>query len=167
VIAVAPGSVWATKRWTPGGFTDLVREIATTHDVVLIGGGGDRELCAGIATRAGAAGVANTAGELPFLASAALLGHAAALVSNDSAPVHLASAMGTPVVEIYGATGPQFGFTPWQVPHRIVQLEGLPCKPCRIHGSDACPIGTFECMEQLPARRVLEALQALLADVSG
>ena len=103
------------------------------------------------------------AGTLGWLASACLVRDARLLISNDSAPVHLASAMGTPVVEIYGATVPAFGFTPFAVPHRIVGLEGLACRPCGIHGGDRCPIGTFECMERLPADRVISAAVELLA----
>jgi heptosyltransferase-2 len=102
------------------------------------------------------------AGQLRWLETAALVARADAVISNDSAPVHMASAMGTPVVEIYGATSPEFGFTPWQVQYEIVQVDGLDCKPCAIHGGMKCPIGTFECMNDLSPDRVVQALIRLI-----
>lgn len=163
VLCLAPGSVWATKRWTEEGFAMVTRHFGTRCRVILLGGAEDRALCDRILAAAGPdLCVVNTAGQLGFLASAALIGEAAVLISNDSAPVHLASAMGTPVVEIYGATSPAFGFSPYGVPHRIVQKEGLSCRPCAIHGGDRCPIGTFVCMRELPATDVIRATEELL-----
>ncbi len=168
-VCVAPGSVWATKRWTEKGFAEVVRHFASSRPVFLLGGREDRELCDRIANRAraaspdGSARILNTAGDLAFLVSAALIEGAGVVISNDSAPVHLASAMDTPVVEIFGATDPAFGFTPYGVPHRIVMKEGLDCRPCAIHGAKECPIGTFECMKELAPARVIEAAEELLA----
>ncbi|MBE0645298.1 MAG: glycosyltransferase family 9 protein [Bacteroidetes bacterium] len=185
-VCIAPGSVWATKRWIEEGFVEVLRYFAATRTVFLLGGSEDRDLCEVIAQRAGidilhgstaeaapdgsregvsegARGrIVNTAGDLGFLASAALIEGAGVLISNDSAPVHLASAMGTPVVEIYGATVPAYGFTPFGVPHRIVQREDLDCRPCAIHGGNECPIHTFACMKGLEARFVIEAAEELL-----
>jgi heptosyltransferase-2 len=162
-LCIAPGSVWATKRWTEEGFAAVARYFAARYRVMFLGGAEDHALCARIITRAGVGlPVHNVAGQLGFLASAALIGRAAVLVSNDSAPVHLASAMGTPVVEVYGATSPAFGFSPYGVPHRIVQHEGLSCRPCAIHGGDHCPVGTFACMRELPATTVIAAVEELL-----
>lgn len=177
-ICVAPGSVWATKRWTEDGFTELVRHFSVSRSVFLLGGKEDRDLCNRIAEHAAAlhsvvgAGqsqmgyshIINTAGELGFLASAVLVEGAAVLISNDSAPVHLASAMGTPVVEIYGATSADYGFSPYGVPHRLVQREDLDCRPCAIHGGAKCPIGTFDCMRGLSADRVIQAVEELIRD---
>lgn len=176
-VCIAPGSVWATKRWREEGFAEVAAHFGDRFHVVLIGGAEDHALCERIRSAAVAMGAAaspgpsadripdvvNAAGQLGFLASASLIGRAAVLVSNDSAPVHLASAMGTPVVEIYGATVPAFGFSPHGVPHRIVQLEGLDCRPCAIHGGQRCPLGTFACMRDLDAQRVIEAAEELLA----
>lgn len=167
VICLAPGSVWATKRWTEEGFIEVGRDLARDHAIVLLGGADDRDLCAriaaGIAAEAAAdVKILSSAGTLSFLGSAALLARARLLVSNDSAPVHLASAMGTPVVEIFGATVPSFGFTPWGVPHETVDIGDLPCRPCAIHGGDRCPISMFTCMRDLASDRVLAAARRLL-----
>jgi heptosyltransferase-2 len=133
-----------------------------THAIVLLGGADDRLLCSRITSRVAHARCISTAGDLSYLASAALLSMSAVLVSNDSAPVHIASAVSTPVVEIYGATSPEFGFTPFGVPHRIVEIEGLSCKPCGIHGSVRCPKGHFSCMKDLSVEKVLEAVRELV-----
>ena len=164
IICVAPGSVWATKRWTEEGFIALVKALKEEAAVCLIGGPGDANICAAIADAVPSERVLALSGKLSFLASAALVGRSALVISNDSAPVHIASAMSTPVVEIYGATSPGFGFTPWQVPHRIVQRGDLDCKPCAIHGGDACPISTFECMKGLSPDAVISAALELLRE---
>lgn len=167
VLCLAPGSVWPTKRWTEHGFADLASALLATHSVVLLGGADDRVLCSRIVARVEDARCISMAGELSYLTSAALLREADALVSNDSAPVHIASAVSTPVVEIFGATSPAFGFTPFAVPHRIVELEGLPCKPCGIHGSIRCPEGHFSCMKDLSVETVYGAVMDLLRSTRG
>lgn len=163
VLCIAPGSVWATKRWTPEGFATVARELARDAGILLIGGPADRALCESVRDASGSSGVLSVAGSLSLLESAALIGESSLLISNDSAPVHLASAMGCPVVEVYGATSPAYGFTPFGVPHEIVERGGLACKPCAIHGGDACPIRTFACMKELPPDAVIGAARRLLS----
>jgi heptosyltransferase-2 len=112
-IAVAPGSVWNTKRWPESKFISLVRYLldAGWH-VVLVGGGADRDLCSRLRASARDPRVADASARFSLLGSACLIGRCAALVSNDSAPVHLAVAMSIPVVAIFGPTLPSFGFAP-------------------------------------------------------
>ena len=161
-VCVAPGSVWPTKRWTREGFIALSRALTSDYRVFLIGGKDDASLCGEIAGAVGHPRCVSLAGGLRWLETAALIGDAALVVSNDSAPVHVASAMSTPVVEIYGATSPAFGFTPWHTAYRIVQREDLACKPCAIHGGKECPIRTFECMRGLAPGDVLAAAREIL-----
>lgn len=176
-VCLAPGSVWATKRWTEEGFIATGIALARDYAVVLLGGADDRDLCARIAaaitaeTVTAEAGVGATvvsvAGCISFPGSAALLARARLLISNDSAPVHLASAVGTPVVEIFGATVPSFGFTPWGVPHETVDVGALPCRPCGIHGGTRCPVGTFTCMRDLAPERVVAAAHRVIERAQG
>lgn len=147
LIALAPGSVWNTKRWPSERFSALARMLrAARFGVVLVGGREDKELSAGIASEAGGEGILNAAGELSLLQSAELIRRCRVAVSNDSAPAHLAVAMRVPVVSIFGATVPAFGFAPGGPFDAVVETEGLPCRPCGIHGGRSCPVGTFECM---------------------
>jgi heptosyltransferase-2 len=162
-VAIAPGSVWPTKRWLPERFAQLANMVAGDFrgGVVFVGGEEDRFLCRKIAEDVkGKCLVA--AGEASVLQSAALFSKCRLLISNDSAPVHLASAVGTKVVDIYGPTVPQFGFYPHGEGHRIVEVEHLYCRPCSKHGPKRCPEGHFRCMREITVEKVFEAVAALL-----
>jgi heptosyltransferase II len=165
LIALAPGSVWNTKRWPSERFSDLVKRISVAGmKVVLVGGQEDEKLCREIAAAAQGTDVYFSAGRFSILQSAELLRRCTALVTNDSAPMHLAVAMRTPVVAIFGATAPSFGFAPYGKKDVVVQTEGLPCRPCSIHGGDKCPIGTFECMMKISAEMVFEKVMQMQGD---
>lgn len=156
LVAIAPGTVWNTKRWLKERFAELAGMlIAEGKRVVLVGGEDDAKLCEEIAALVGPEKVLNTAGRLSLLGSAELLSRCALLVSNDSAPMHLAVAVGTPVVAIFGATVPEFGFSPAGVHDEVVEVRGLSCRPCSSHGGDECPIKTFECMVNITPERVM------------
>lgn len=152
-VAVAPGSIWGTKRWP--GYASLVRGLA--GPVVIIGGGEDRGLAEAVASAAPGRAF-SAAGDLSLRASAALIERARLLVTNDSAPLHLATAVGTPVVAIFGPTVPGFGFGPRGPSDVVLQLEGLACRPCSRHGPQVCPLSHHRCMKEIPVQRVLEAI---------
>jgi heptosyltransferase II len=159
-IAVAPGSVWATKRWPE--FAALVAELPVDYGVVVVGGAEDRTLAQAMAASAPDR-VLDATGQLSLLASAELIGRAAAVVTNDSLPQHLASAMGTPTVTIYGPTLPAFGFGPLAPRRAIVEhAPGLECRPCSAHGPQRCPRGHFRCMREITAATVSDSLRPLL-----
>jgi heptosyltransferase-2 len=84
------------------------------------------------------------------------------LVTNDSAPMHLASAMGTPTVAVFGPTVPDFGFGPLSPRASVVGHDTLPCRPCDRHGPDRCPLGHHRCMRELPPALVVERARTLL-----
>ena len=150
LVALAPGSVWATKRWPY--YPALARAVAERARVVVVGARDDASLAAEIAAEAGSA-VIDATGALSLLGSAELIGRCRAIVSNDSAPLHLASAMDTPTVAIFGPTVPAFGFGPLAERAAIVEDELLACRPCDRHGPRACPLGHWRCMRgMLPAR---------------
>ena len=148
LIALAPGSVWATKRWPY--FADLAKRLAALGRIVLVGGKADadaaREIVAAIG---GAARAIDAVGRLSLLASAELIGRARVLVTNDSAPLHLASAMNTPTVAIFGPTVPEFGFGPLAHRRAVAGHDALPCRPCDRHGPKRCPLGHWRCMRDL------------------
>ena len=161
-IALAPGSVWATKRWP--GFAELASQIPDRFGIVVVGGAEDGELARDIAAQLPAR-VLDATGRLSLLASADLIGRAAALITNDSLPQHLASAMGTPTITIYGPTLPAFGFGPLAPRHSIVEhAPGLECRPCSAHGPQRCPRGHFRCMRDISAATVSAALLPIVPD---
>jgi heptosyltransferase-2 len=158
-VALAPGSAWGTKRWPY--YVELARRISEYARIAIIGSKADgpvaEEICAAIP--AGCA--VNAVGELSLLASAELIGRAQAIVTNDSAPQHLASAMGTPTLTIFGPTVPEFGFGPLAERHAVAGLEGLSCRPCDRHGPQRCPLGHWRCMRDLSP----EFISSLLSEV--
>jgi heptosyltransferase-2 len=162
MVGVAPGSVWATKRWLPERFADvadlLLKEAGAK--VVLLGSGEDRSLCERIADlMAGRPAIA--AGKTSVLQSAAIVSLCKVILSNDSAPVHMASAMKIPVVVVFGSTIPEFGFAPYGVDQVIIQKQ-LNCRPCGIHGKRKCPEKHFRCMLDINAEEVYRAVLSLL-----
>jgi heptosyltransferase II len=160
VVAFAPGSIWATKCWLPERFADAAKYFVQQKiGVVLIGGKEDRQLCENIRSQAGNDGVVVSAGDLSLLQSAELLRRCKVLLSNDSAPLHLATAVQTPVVAIFGPTIPEFGFAPRGKHDVVLGVEGLACRPCAIHGGNRCPIRTFDCMYNMSVQTVVRAIE--------
>jgi heptosyltransferase-2 len=157
-IGVAPGSVWPTKRWP--SYDVLARALGKRGTIVVIGSRDDHELAAEILNGAGDRGVDAT-GRLSLLASAELIRRCDVLVTNDSAPQHLASAMNTPTVTIFGPTVPEFGFGPLAERAATVGLESLACRPCDRHGPVSCPLRHWKCMRELTVERVMTAVEAV------
>jgi heptosyltransferase-2 len=158
IIALAPGSVWATKRWPY--YAELAAILERDLRPVIIGGADDAELARAIV--AAAPNAIDATGHLSLLASAELIGRAAAIVTNDSSPQHLASATGTPTVSIFGPTVPAFGFGPLAAKSIVVGHTGLTCRPCDRHGPQVCPLGHFRCMRELDAEMIAEQVRSLL-----
>jgi heptosyltransferase-2 len=160
LIALAPGSVWGTKRWPY--YLELAQLLAdATTRIVIVGGNDDRELASAIVSAVPS--TVNTTGMLSLLASADLIGRSAALVTNDSLPEHLASAMATPTIAIFGPTVPEFGFGPLAPRATVVGHTGLACRPCDRHGPQRCPLGHHKCMRELEAFGVAEQVRSLLS----
>ena len=151
MIALAPGSVWATKRWP--FYPALARLLSARARVVVIGGKDDAPLASEIVTTVGDRAIDAT-GQLSLLGSAELIRRSALLVTNDSSPQHLASAMGTPTVTVFGPTVPEFGFGPLAPRSRTAGVHGLDCRPCDRHGPQQCPLGHWRCMRDLGAEMV-------------
>lgn len=167
IVAVSPGTIWNTKRWLKERFADLGAMLVDEgFGVVLVGGKDDVELCAEIRERAQRASIVSAAGNLSLLQSAALMERCRITVSNDSAPMHLSVAVGTPVVAIFGATVPSFGFSPFGPHDSVVETRGLSCRPCSIHGGAECPIKTFECMGRISPEKVFSRVLSVLDQIA-
>ncbi|MDQ3194413.1 MAG: glycosyltransferase family 9 protein [Bacteroidota bacterium] len=164
IIAIAPGSVWFTKRFPKEKFVkfcDLLQSQAVR--IFLIGGVDDRNLCEYILEKTTNKNIISTAGRLSILESAELIKRATLLITNDSAPLHVANSVGTEVICIYGATVPAFGFYPTGANDIIVETDGLSCRPCSIHGGHKCPIGTFVCMLNIREKSIADAVRNSLS----
>jgi heptosyltransferase-2 len=171
MIGVAPGSVWGTKRWTKEGFVELIRIITgeTEAAVILLGSGTEKQLCAEIVRDLGHGGSASDPGRMLDLSGVTSLDdlcrvvpRLTALVCNDSAPLHYASAFDTPTVAMFGATIPEMGFGPLATMSRTLGVE-LDCRPCSDHGPQVCPKQHFRCMREISPRTVFAALTSMMA----
>ena len=156
IIALAPGSVWATKRWPY--FEQLAASLSAYARLAVVGGPDDVSL--GEVIRLRVPGTVIAAGELSLLGSAELIRRARVIVTNDSSPTHLASAVGTPTVTIFGPTTPGFGFGPLAPGSRVAQLDAMPCRPCHHHGPRVCPLGHWKCMVELAPETVANLVTA-------
>ncbi|MBB5414280.1 lipopolysaccharide heptosyltransferase II [Paraburkholderia atlantica] len=146
-IVLHPGATAASRRYPPERFGEVATRLAreTGAPVLLTGGASERALVEAV-IRAAAPGVCaqlyDLSGALTLAELAALLERASVLVSNNSGPVHVASALGTPVVDLYALTNPQH--TPWQTPQRVLYRD-VECRWCYRsvcpHGHHACLLG--------------------------
>jgi heptosyltransferase-2 len=160
-VVLAPGSQWATKRWTESGFVSVGRHYQKQgQTVVLIGTADEAELCARIAAEI--PGAVSVAGSTDLMELARGLRSAKVLLCNDSGAMHLGVAVGARVVSVFGATVPAQGYAPWSKTARIVEVD-LNCRPCGRHGHDKCPLGTHDCMKLVTPELVLRAMSESFA----
>ena len=162
MFVVCPGSVWPTKRWTIEGYAGLVRCLARDYGKVLIcGGPDDAPVAQAVHEQSGGQGV-NLVGRADLQTFMALIDHAKVVVSNDSAPMHIAVARGVPVVAIFCATTPSLGYGPYSERAVVVEQKDLFCRPCSRHGGHACPRKTEDCMRLITIPDVLAGVNQLL-----
>ena len=145
-ITIAPASVWQTKKLPTNKWIELIQHIPPHVRIYLLGGMEDVALCDEILHTVAGDNCINLAGKLSLLQSAALMQKAAMNYVNDSAPLHLCSAMNAPTCAIFCSTVPSFGFGPLSDIQYIVEVaEQLTCRPCGKHGKKTCPLGHFNC----------------------
>ena len=160
-ILVHPGSRWHFKCWTVAHMQELIRGLQARGWRVVLSAAPDRaELAMVDDILDGLTDVVSFAGSLSLKELAALTGRARLFIGVDSAPMHIAAAMGTPTVALFGPSG-DIEWGPWQVPSRIITAD-YPCRPC---GLDGCGGGKrSECLEAIGSNQVLGAVQSLLAE---
>lgn len=158
-ITVAPASVWFTKQFPPEKWFEFLSVVPRQFKVFLLGSQSDHVICETIRKRVDNQNLVNLAGQLSLLESAAIMKDADMNYVNDSAPMHLASAMNAPVTAVYGSTVPLFGFGPLSDKSFIVEtMEKLDCRPCGLHGYHSCPRGHFKCMLTIQKEQLLAAM---------
>lgn len=161
IVALAPGSVWPTKRWPLEKFIEVARQYQYWgHQVVLIGSRDEKIF--GDAIQSEVASVINLCGRTSLVELIDVLAGCDVLVSNDSGSMHMASVTGTPTVSIFGPTVLEFGYQPWSNAFQVVEIPDLKCRPCSSHGGRKCPIGTHECMKMIRSERVILAASPFL-----
>jgi len=163
-VLIHPGSRWFFKCWPPDRVARLCDAIVAGGMPVALVSGPDpleqRLLCE--VTSRLKHPLPTFPGTLSLKELAALIARARLFVGMDSAPMHMAAAMGTPTVALFGPSG-EIEWGPWQVPHRII-TSSHPCRPC---GRDGCGGGKrSECVEVITPEQVLEAVRSLLEETA-
>jgi lipopolysaccharide heptosyltransferase II len=164
IITIAPGSVWATKRWPQEHWITLVGMLIDNSQskIVIIGGPEDNAL-AEIIADSHPENVFSAAGKMSIYGSAELIRQSSLIISGDTAPLHLGVAVDTPVLAIFGPTVPEFGFGPTGDSDRIVGLN-IDCRPCAIHGTKRCPLQHHDCMKKLSPQMVFDVALSMLTE---
>ena len=174
-IILAPSSIWETKRMPSEKFKELFNLIThnTDYPIVLIGSSKDLILCENIIDRrlpdtisstpqSDRERIFNLAGKTDLVELSYLISRAKLVVSNDSSPIHFASAHNIPTIMIYGATIPDFGYSTLVDKQYLAQVEGLSCRPCGIHGGKVCPEKHFKCMKEQNVDLIFKKLLELI-----
>jgi len=155
-LVLAPGSVWFTKQVPVSKWTAILKHLPICQKIYIIGTKKEQAVATAIMNELPAyTNIESLAGSLSILQSAALMQGALFNLANDSAPLHIASAVNAPVIALFCSTIPGFGFTPLSDESYIVQAEAqLSCRPCGSHGKAACPKRHFDCANLINDERV-------------
>jgi len=167
VAVIVPGARWPNKRWSPASFAAVAAGLRDTEalEPVIAGDALDRE-SAGAVRALVPGGALLLAGRTGLPELAALLKIARVVIANDSGPAHLAAAVGSAVVALFGPTHEAFGFAPRGERVRVVS-RALACRPCTVHGGLRCPRKRRACLDDIAPAEALAAARELLAQPAG
>lgn len=162
-VTVAPASVWFTKQLPAAQWVKLLARLPNGLTIVILGSASDRILGERIREELsqlrGGQPFRNLCGQLNIGASAAVMQRAVMNYANDSAPIHMASAVNAPVCAVFCSTVPSFGFGPLSERSFVVQTEEpLICRPCGLHGRKRCPEGHFRCATSITTEALLDPM---------
>ena len=161
VIVIAPGSVWETKKYPVEYFKEIASSLTELgYTVILVGSDEGTKLAEII--KGDNKNIFNLCGQLNFLHSISLMQKSKLVISNDSAPTHLAMCADVPVLTIYCSTVREFGFYPYNEGSKSISFDELDCKPCGIHGFNKCPKDHFKCGFELKPSKVLSEINYML-----
>lgn len=163
IVALAPGTIWETKQWQREDFAAVARHfLQKGFAVTLIGAPRERALCEAVAALA--PGAINLAGETTLPELAALIRRSAISVTNNSGPMHLAVALGSPVVSVFGPTNPVWA-GPYHRADAVLQAS-IPCAPCYLRQLSRCTYG-HDCMHKITAQAVIDRAESILSKGSS
>jgi heptosyltransferase-2 len=169
MIGLAPGASKLTKIWPAQSYAAAAEKLAREFDagIVIVGGNEEKQVATEVFNQLQGKGVKpllNLAGELSILQSTAIIRNLDLLLSNDTALMHLATAVDTPVVAIFGPTTRELGFFPYSKKAVAIQKAGLECRPCSLHGDAECPEKHFRCMMEISPEEVASAAKELMEE---
>jgi heptosyltransferase-2 len=146
-LGISPGSVWETKKWHKSYYSELI-DLLGSHgfNIYLFGSPQENELCATIKKNSSYKNIFNYAGKLSLKETAGMVSKMNLMLTNDSAPLHIANALNVPVYSFFGPTVRKFGCYPYREKDKMLQFD-LECRPCAKHGGNKCPLGHHNCMK--------------------
>ena len=157
-VAIFPGSVWATKKWTEEGFSKVAQYLCDqNYQVFLMGGPDERDIAERIHLAEPRTKI--LAGQKKITESIEVLKTCDFIVGNDSSSSHMAASVGTPVLALFGPTTLDLGFRPWVNNSAVVENNKLDCRPCGKHGHKQCPLGHHKCMKDISADTVISIIK--------
>jgi heptosyltransferase II len=170
-IAIAPGSVWATKRWQKESFIELMSmlnsKLGRRVNWLLLGSQSELELCQEIESeyikRHGKDQVELMVGEASLIEVAEAYAAQDIVICHDSGAQHLASLSGVPTISIFGPTALELGYRPWNRNAVVVENKQIDCRPCGKHGAVKCPLGHHECMKSISPAQLERIVRETLA----
>jgi heptosyltransferase-2 len=148
-VAIAPGSVWETKKWREEHYVTWAKN--QKKKVFVLGSPGEKDLCQKIADQI--PGAINLAGKTSLLDLYLVLRKVELLICNDSGTMHMGSVAGVKCISAFGPTTLDIGYRPWSNQALVAQID-LDCRPCGLHGHKKCPIGTHDCMKKLEPNHI-------------
>jgi heptosyltransferase-2 len=157
LVIIAPGTKWKTKQWPIDYFNYLIEKLNKRKDTIIgiTGGVDEKDL-----NMAQGRNIIDLRGKTTLLELTAIMKKGDILLSNDSSPIHIASAF--PQLKIYAIFGPtvkEFGFFPWSKNSKVYEIMNLPCRSCGIHGGNKCKVGHFRCMRDIKPQIILENIE--------
>jgi heptosyltransferase II len=161
-VCIAPASVWFTKQFPKEKWIELISRIPAEIVIYLLGSPTDFAFCEQIKLQSSILNPqsSNLAGRLSFLQTASLMRDALMNYTNDSAPLHIASATNAPATAVFCSTIPRFGFGPLSEKSFVIQTkEKLDCRPCGLHGFRECPQGHFKCALTIDVNELTEKIK--------
>ena len=161
IIGVAPFAQYTEKMYPLEKMRKVVNQLAVENYTVLLFGGGEKEAAILQQWANETTGVYAIAGKFSFAEELAIISNLKAMVSMDSANMHLAALFGIQVISIWGATHPYAGFAGWgQPPENTVQVD-LYCRPCSVFGNKPCYRGDHACMQMISEQMILEKITGI------
>lgn len=160
IIGICPGSKHFTKRYPSELFAKLISELSSlNYSIFLFGGIDDKTICTELVDNSR---IFNFQNDNDLYLTAAMMKKCFAIISNDSALMHLSCALNVPTAAIFGSTVSEFGFSPLNKKSVIIENNDLNCRPCTHIGRNDCPKKHFKCMKDISPDIIISKLQPLM-----
>ena len=162
LIGINSSSIWKTKRWIPEYFAKVADQLIDEFNckIILIGSKNDTESVNSVVLAMKHSPI-NLCNKTDLKSLIYIISKCHLFITNDSGPMHLATAVNIPVVAIFGPTTKELGFFPYGEKSTVIETQ-LSCRPCSLHGGNKCPLNHFKCMNDITPEMVLDPCRKYL-----